>query len=362
LSYKNDGGSETQKRRRRRRRGTTGIRRLVHLDLTTVAVCFFCFHFFFPAFSTTSITDVRLLLPFFFPYRKVILVLGLVSACIVAGYFSYVSRVQNPVEPEEPGLQEPSTTPNNDFLTNPNACGKNGAVANQAAGQFCKGGYIQCPTGLTVCGTECIDTTSNADHCNGCSPCPPGESCVNSGCVCVAPNQECNGLCTPLTTEENCGMCGHACPVGWKCWTDSTTGMSSCIDPDNDAQHCGDENLVCSSGSVCYEGACENLNSSMVCCGVAGRNCADLGMDACRMGQCVSFASACGSQQINCYDQFPTVDQSLVGCNPDTGTCINFSNDLCMSCATEPELFSFFLCVVYLFFAFCGSPHNRQLW
>ncbi|MCK6532490.1 MAG: right-handed parallel beta-helix repeat-containing protein [Polyangiaceae bacterium] len=42
----------------------------------------------------------------------------------------------------------------------------------------------KCLTGQSACGGECVDTSSDADHCGGCGKsCSGGESCVAGGCV-----------------------------------------------------------------------------------------------------------------------------------------------------------------------------------
>jgi hypothetical protein len=60
-----------------------------------------------------------------------------------------------------------------------------------------------CPTGLTECGGECVDTSSDPQHCGGCNAFNPnGLACCN-GNVCTY----INGVC-----------CGGTCyPEGWTC-------------------------------------------------------------------------------------------------------------------------------------------------
>lgn len=45
-------------------------------------------------------------------------------------------------------------------------------------------GALVCPSGLSTCGTECVDLQTNENHCGSCPvACNPGEVCVSGGCV-----------------------------------------------------------------------------------------------------------------------------------------------------------------------------------
>ena len=77
-----------------------------------------------------------------------------------------------------------------DLSSNAQHCGECG---NQcpAGGFFCSSGTCQCiGSGLKACGDKCVDTQSNAFHCGGCGrACPGGEICKQ-------------GQCEPLTEIE----------------------------------------------------------------------------------------------------------------------------------------------------------------
>lgn len=102
-----------------------------------------------------------------------------------------------------------------DTETDPNHCG--GCFAACPTAAACSGGTCECQGTLTACGSICADTTSNPLHCGGCNQvCPSGGQCVNSGCVCPASTPTvCSGQCVDTDTDEaHCGSCGNACTFG----------------------------------------------------------------------------------------------------------------------------------------------------
>jgi hypothetical protein len=85
----------------------------------------------------------------------------------------------------------------------------------------CHDGFCSfaCATGTTKCGgAGCFDTSSDHDHCGGCTtPCAFDEVC-SQGMCCAAGAQVCNGACTDTSSlSDNCGTCGHACNSGQTC-------------------------------------------------------------------------------------------------------------------------------------------------
>jgi hypothetical protein len=84
-----------------------------------------------------------------------------------------------------------------------------------------------CPQGQTLCGTICINTTSDPNNCGQCgNVCSQGPNatagCVNSACTlsCFSGFANCdgntsNGCEIHLSTDVlNCGGCGNVCPPG----------------------------------------------------------------------------------------------------------------------------------------------------
>ena len=72
-----------------------------------------------------------------------------------------------------------------DLMTDRNHCGACGVV---------------CGTGLSCCGGQCVNVTSNNAHCSRCgNACASGAACCSNSCVNV------------LEDPNNCGTCGHVC-------------------------------------------------------------------------------------------------------------------------------------------------------
>lgn len=158
-----------------------------------------------------------------------------------------------------------------------------------------------CPAGKTDCHGECVDTTSDPDHCGGCDQaCDPGEVCENSSCeagpdcrteacpggyycnintgeclpgcasdshcgenahcdiathecTCNTGYHDCSGTCRPDDSIDSCGDRCVPCPSdphgdvscqdAQRCWTDCHMGYHFCTDhcvPDTSVDSCGD--------------------------------------------------------------------------------------------------------------------------
>jgi len=88
-----------------------------------------------------------------------------------------------------------------DLATDPANCGDCGVSC--PAGQFCSNGACAttCAEGLTVCGQSCVDLTSSVLHCGACDePCQGGQECVNGACVGEPTG---NPLTQPVDTSES---------------------------------------------------------------------------------------------------------------------------------------------------------------
>ena len=70
-----------------------------------------------------------------------------------------------------------------------------------------------CGTGLTVCGTGCVDTTTNNANCGTCgNACESPRTCGSGKCNCPSGYTDCNGQCVNTQIDaQNCGGCGKAC-------------------------------------------------------------------------------------------------------------------------------------------------------
>jgi alpha-tubulin suppressor-like RCC1 family protein len=73
-----------------------------------------------------------------------------------------------------------------------------------------------CVAGRTLCGSSCIDLTSDIDNCGSCdAQCAYGASCVTSACKCDAAGQAaCAGRCIDVQSDiYNCGACNKVCAI-----------------------------------------------------------------------------------------------------------------------------------------------------
>lgn len=139
-------------------------------------------------------------------------------------------------------------------------------------------GTCPCPSGLTNCGGDCVDTGRSSGHCGGCGQaCPVGPnvsaiSCVRGACMIVACSPgyaDCdgdpsNGCETALGTVEACAACGDVCPTAPPCRQSVCTGgvCDTVADP---AQN----DLAC-PGGICCNGSCIPACVASDACHLAG--------------------------------------------------------------------------------------------
>lgn len=127
----------------------------------------------------------------------------------------------------------------------------------------------------SFCNGQCLDTTSDPNHCGGCNPCQfKGEICQASTCVCPVGYHFCTvqgGICAMDTDPTLCGTSCEPCPgavapnkaqfgtvscVNGACQitcdhqlllTACVTGPSSvdCFNLTNDPSHCGSCDAAC---------------------------------------------------------------------------------------------------------------------
>ena len=212
-----------------------------------------------------------------------------------------------------------------------------------------------------LCGERCIDITSDANHCGGCSlACPGDQTCSDSQCAlegCGVSVEEAgepqppaepatlsnpigtciNGtLCVDLMTDpEHCGGCEQSCPPTQECLGGVCSqlcdhlGLNSCegecVDVSTDRDHCGSCGRFCDRDEVCIEGQClcgaqssgdgDVCLESQSCCATkkgpgAEFYCANLSGDAENCGQC---GFSCPS---------PNVELNSPGLICDLGACV----------------------------------------
>jgi hypothetical protein len=146
----------------------------------------------------------------------------------------------------------------------PDGCG--GSCGTCPGALACDGaGSCGCASGLTVCGTACVNTQSDFQNCGGCdAPCTAPEVCALGGCGSACPSgyEDCSGSCADLATDPtHCGDCATGCGPGATCQS------AACL---------------CPSGlSDCPGVGCTDLQTDPANCGVCGRAC-----QGCVQGQC----------------------------------------------------------------------------
>ncbi len=208
------------------------------------------------------------------------------------------------------------------------------ALLLAAAATGCDGGSSTptCDTAETLCGTQCIDTTSDARHCGACgTACAVGEICSDGACeaFCPAGQTECVGGCFTLdASPEHCGACGNACETGEACFEGACTVAcpgsltacgGTCRDFQTDESHCGACGNACGEAERCVSGECElTCSDNLTRCGDA---CRDTRVDPANCGAC---GNACGADETclsgTCMVQCPPGQSVCDGACRDTAT------------------------------------------
>lgn len=219
-------------------------------------------------------------------------------------------------------------------------------------GRGCRGANGDCDAGLTLCGGQCVDTTSSPGNCGGCADaggqaCPAGPNgdpaCTHSACTltCDPGFTFCGGACIKLNTTSNCGGCGvrcdggttacsqvdggYTCTVG--CLAGDTLCNEACVSEQSDPNNCGscahvcttdagnalptcsgsNCNFTCNTGFSLCSGACVNEQTDNTHCGGCNTVC-DAGSPLCANGTCT----------LSCGSSAPDI------CN---GTCVDKQSD-----------------------------------
>jgi len=201
-----------------------------------------------------------------------------------------------------------------DLLSDAANCG----VCGHACGpkQRCFDGKCGCPTGLTDCNGECVDTQNSDDNCGECGlrcDVPPPDACATQpantyyGCrvgkcgalKCAGYAADCNSDlgkkclsngCEVLDTSsdrQNCGGCGIKCAAGEEC-RDEGDGFE-CLVP------CKKK-----GGVLCEYGRCADILNDPDSCGGCNTPCPDAGPNqvrSCTKGVC---AVDCASGFADC--------------------------------------------------------------
>jgi hypothetical protein len=143
------------------------------------------------------------------------------------------------------------------------SCGPGG---DQHGASAAGGGSDGCPGGLSACGGQCIDLSSDAANCGSCGQvCAQGQPCAGGSCGCPAGATPCGGKCKQLSYDaDNCGSCGHVCAVGTPCvggqcmlnCSGNANCNGTCVDLMTDHQHCGACGVACALNETCSGSKC----------------------------------------------------------------------------------------------------------
>jgi len=218
-----------------------------------------------------------------------------------------------------------------------------------------------CPTGQSMCGSGCADTTKDPDNCGSCgNACTAGQVCSQGACAlsCAGGTTKCGQSCVQTNTDpQNCGGCGKACGAGeacvnGACMTECPAGQkvctgdggSYCASLDNDSHNCGACGTACPAGEVCSGGTCGTScqPSETLCTSDAGAGDAGAGAPYCANTQtdnanCGACGNVCPQGQVCTKGACTTSCQpNETLCTPDGGAayCANTQSDEanCGSC------------------------------
>ncbi|MEW5852118.1 MAG: hypothetical protein AB2A00_25240 [Myxococcota bacterium] len=227
-----------------------------------------------------------------------------------------------------------------DPATDEHHCGATADCQGENAGEQCPSGYVcngngmcelTCTAGFVTCGSQCVDPTTNDNHCGASgdclgtragTACGPDQRCVQGACESLCPEGlvRCGESCVdPLTNTDHCGAwgaCGNgsgsagvACPEGVPCSGGLCVACGCpdgqvmcggrCISPSSDEEHCGARD------------DCTGVNAGMVC--LAGQQCIN--------GQCTL---SCPPTQLACDGRCisPATDNNHCGARED---CLGFN-------------------------------------
>ncbi len=213
-----------------------------------------------------------------------------------------------------------------DLSSDPKNCGACGKAC--VAPEMCVAGkcIIDCSPPMKICGSKCVDLLTDHDNCGACSvPCAVDEACVSAACekkCTVTKPDKCLGVCVDLKTDhDNCGACGKACASAeackaglCECLSGGTKCGGVCVDTTKDSANCGGCGIACTSGKVCVSSACVCGTGTSLCSGT----CVDTKTDAKNCGAC---GKACSGAE-SCVAGVCTCSKTLC-----SGVCTDTSSD-----------------------------------
>lgn len=186
-----------------------------------------------------------------------------------------------------------------------------------------------CTASQTCCDGQCVDLSSDWQHCGSCDNSCPGTSCANNTCssTCVLPFLNCdqnvitNGCEVNAASDpDNCGSCGASCSFDATCENGLCTcpaGSADCngnkddgceANTASDPENCGGCGTVCGANQECVAGACTCVMSYADCNGDANDGCeVNLNVTTAHCGSCTSSCSdnrECSGGTCSCGPDF----------------------------------------------------------
>jgi hypothetical protein len=249
-------------------------------------------------------------------------------------------------------------------------------------------GGCNCAPGDTCCDDQCVDTSSNYQHCAACGTGCPGTTCMGGQCTnqCLFGWLDCDqNIVTGCEVNaandpDNCGNCGTRCAFDQTCESGKCTcpaGSANCngelpdgceVSISSDPSNCGGCGASCGPNQDCDDASCTcqpgfadcnldandgcevNLATSAQHCGACNQACGANGVCAGKQcgcapgflncdGQlgCEAAATSplsCGNCAVQCGGSSPVCDGTA--CVPACGSGEQLCGGSCVSFATDP--------------------------
>ena len=178
-----------------------------------------------------------------------------------------------------------------------------------------------CPSGLTSCGSVCVDLKKNLNHCGACNNKCPGatsDSCVNGTCGCGTSS---SSKPAPCANRLNCvsgkctclkgGLCQGCCQNN-TCYKTAAQSASMCGNGGATCAACSDNN-VCTDDTCSSSGVCLNTPSKTT------KTCDDKIL--CTHTDLCTSTGKCQGTSYTCSDGLSCTTDTCTGKAPALGSC-----------------------------------------